>query len=177
MIYHRISSLSLDLLAKKHWQPTQLCSVFRQTADKVGTRTAEISAGIQLQAYFYIWELLVKAVCVWFNLDKFAPSPALAFPFPGLLLPLYRVCCLHHASLLHERGHYRQWNHLLLTHYHSQCLSDHPRHRPGGSFSLAGKPEHTATLLESADIFSMTTCLCCICNFFSILAAAWKLVL
>lgn len=64
MIYHRISSLSLDLLAKKHWQPTQLCSVFRQTADKVGTRTAEISAGIQLQAYFYIWELLVKAVCI-----------------------------------------------------------------------------------------------------------------
>lgn len=44
-------------------------------------------------------------------------------PFPGVLLPLHRVCGLHHAALLHERGHFCQRHHLLVTHCHTQHLS------------------------------------------------------
>lgn len=60
--------------------------------------------------------------------------------FPGVFLPVYRVCCLHHAALLHEGSHHRQRHHLLVTHRHAQRLSGRQSHRIGTA-SLAGERE------------------------------------
>ena len=74
----------------------------------------------------------------WSKQD-FASSSVDISLFAGVLLSLYCVCCLHHAALLHEMGHYRQWHNLPLAHCHPQRLSDFHCHRTGAS-NLAGKP-------------------------------------
>lgn len=113
---------------------------------------AQHNSGIQSQPYLlsifgnlcwscWFWFLCDCAYvdkCMWFHLDTSACS---CFPFPGLLLPLHRVCGLHHASLLHEGGHCRQRDHLPLTHRHSQCVSDSQRSWTG-AFGLAGRMEN-----------------------------------
>lgn len=73
-------------------------------------------------------------------------SASLCFLFPGVLLPLHRVCCLHHAALLHESGHYRQRHHLLLTHCHPKRLPGLQSHRAGTS-RLAGKTDNCSCWL------------------------------
>lgn len=77
------------------------------------------------------------------SLDRSALFTAHLLPvscFPGVFLPLHRLCCLHHAAFLHERGHYCQCHHLPVAHRHAKHLSGLQSHR-AGTFGLAGNAD------------------------------------
>lgn len=99
---------------------------------------------LKIQEKLRAWKRILpehRELC--YSLDKSALFTARLLPvscFPGVFLPLHRVCCLHHAAFLHERGHYCQRHHLPVAHRHPEHLPGLQSHR-AGTFGLAGKAD------------------------------------
>lgn len=80
---------------------------------------------------------------------------------PGVFLLVHHLCCIHHASLLHEGCHHSQRDHRVLSYCCPQCL---PLlySRPCGAPGMAGQCSPVCLAMCVPRAVSFTLCANCL---------------